>query len=212
MDYFLLLFIRTLAVYFIVLLVFRIMGKRELGELSILDFVVFLFIAEVAALSIENMDTPFFETMLPVAYFVIIQVGMSWIVLKSKKIRSFIEGEAILIIEKGVINEHAMRKERYNLDDLTQQLREQGVRSVQDVARAFLEQSGKLSVFLKSDGTYVYPLILDGEIDVQNLQRAQLTEQWLVEQLEARGYRDSAQIFFCFYEREELYIQLKARK
>lgn len=109
----------------------------------------------------------------------------------------------------GIINEKEMRKQRYNLDDLLQQLREQQIGSIQKVSYAFLEPSGNLSVFKKESQQYVFPLIIDGEIQIDHLQRLGKDEKWLREELEKKSILDVNKIFYCSYEDDSLYIQLK---
>ncbi|MER2112756.1 MAG: YetF domain-containing protein, partial [Solibacillus isronensis] len=136
----------------------------------------------------------------------------SWLILKNKKLRDFIEGDPSLVIRDGFICEMEMKKQRYNLDDLLQQLREQGVCSVQDVAYAFLEQSGKLSIYQKNQGGFILPLILDGYVDKRHLKIIGKDEEWLVRELLVNGYPNIRDIFYCSYEDGKWFVQLRARK
>lgn len=208
----LLIIIRTIILYIVVVVVFRLMGKREVGELSILDVVIFVLIAEVAALAIENVHSPFFESILPILILFLIQYLNSLIILKNKRLRDIIEGDPAIIVENGSIIETEMRKQRYNLDDLLQQLREAGVDSVTSVAYAFLEQSGKLSIYLKGEKPFSLPLVLDGYIDKRHLRLIGKDVTWLEQELFVAGYTNIAQIFYCCYEEGKLHVQLKARK
>ncbi|MEK4230122.1 DUF421 domain-containing protein [Solibacillus sp. FSL H8-0538] len=212
MNDYMLIISRTVFVYIIVLLVFRLMGKREVGELSILDLAVFVLMAEVAAFALDDVHKNFWKDILPILILFGIQYINSVLLLRIKKLRDIIDGDPSMIVENGLILEHEMRKQRYNLDDLFQQLREQGVSSVQSVACAFLEQSGKLSVYLKDDSPYVLPLILDGYVDARHLKLLRRDQEWLEQELHAIGYYDVAQIFYCSYENGQLHVQLKARK
>lgn len=135
-DYTLIIF-RTIVLYIILLVVFRLMGKREVGELSIVDLAIFVLMGEIAAIALDDYDRQFFKAILPIILLFLIQYLNSWLILKNKKLRDFIEGDPSLVIRDGYICEAEMKKQRYNLDDLLQQLREQGVCSVQDVAYAF---------------------------------------------------------------------------
>ncbi|MER2106366.1 MAG: DUF421 domain-containing protein [Solibacillus sp.] len=207
-----LIIIRTIILYILVVVVFRLMGKREVGELSILDVVIFVLIAEVAALALEDVHSSFFESILPIIILFIIQYLNSFVILKNKRLRDVIEGDPSLMIKDGVIMEHEMRKQRYNLDDLFQQLREAGVDSVTSVAYAFLEQSGKLSIYLKGEKPFSLPLVLDGFIDQRHLRLIGKDLAWLEQELFVAGYTNTAQIFYCCYEEGKLHVQLKARK
>lgn len=133
--------------YIFILIVFRLMGKREVGELSIMDLVVFVLIAECVAFAIDEVEKPVLQNVFPIVILFAVQYLNSLITLKSKKVRDLIDGDPSIIVHNGVINQEEMRKQRYNLDDLFQQMREERIPSVQQIAYAFLEPSGKLSIF-----------------------------------------------------------------
>ena len=210
-DYTLIIF-RTIVLYVILLVVFRLMGKREVGELSIVDLAIFVLMGEIAAIALDDYDRQFFKAVLPIILLFLIQYLNSWLILKNKKLRDFIEGDPSLVIRDGYICEAEMKKQRYNLDDLLQQLREQGVCSVQDVAYAFLEQSGKLSIYQKDQGGFILPLILDGYVDKRHLKIIGKDEKWLVHELLVNGYPNIRDIFYCSYEDGKWFVQLRARK
>ena len=212
MDDFLIISLRTILLYFIALFVFRLMGKREVGELSLLDFAVYVLIAEVASLAIDNLDQPLLLHIVPIILLFIIQYLNALFILKNKKMRDAIGGDPTIIIRDGVIVEAEMRKQRYNLDDLFQQLREQGISSVQNVAYAFLEQSGKLSVFEKGNEPFILPLIVDGYVDEKHLIFIGKERKWLEDMLRNEGIYTTDDVFYCCYENEKLYYQLKSRK
>lgn len=212
MEEYLIIFSRTIFLYLLVLLVFRLMGKRELGELSILDVAVYLLIAEVAAIALDNYEQSFFKSILPILILFAIQYLNAIFILKNKRVRDVIDGDPSIIVRDGVILEHEMRKQRYNLDDLFQQLREQGVGSIQNIAFAFLEQSGKLSIYLKEDPKFILPLIVDGYLDTKHLRLINKTEQWLEDELRQQGIYSAKQVFYCCYEEGKVHVQLKARK
>lgn len=200
---------RTIILYWVILGILRIMGKREVGELSIFDLVVFLLIAEVAAFALDDPNSNFIHAIVPMVVLLIIQIGVSYFSLKSKKFRDAMEGKPSIIMKEGIIIEKEMRKQRYNLDDLLQQLREQQIGSVQSVSYAFLEPSGNLSIFKKESEQYVFPLIIDGEIQQDHLERIGKSEKWLREELEKQSIMNVEKIFYCSFEEDALYIQLK---
>ncbi|WP_019414052.1 DUF421 domain-containing protein [Paenisporosarcina sp. TG20] len=211
MDEFLTLAWRTIFLYILILVIFRLMGKREVGELSLMDLVVFVMIAEVATFAIDNPDRKLLESIMPMLLLLVIQLVTAFWSLKSKRVRDLIDGSPSVIIRNGEIIESEMRKLRYNLDDLFQQLREQQIGSVQDVAYAFLEPSGHLSVF-KIDGDHpVLPLIVDGDIQESHLELIQQDKYWLLEELKKIHIYDYKTVFYCSYERQKLYVQMKER-
>ncbi|WP_409301896.1 DUF421 domain-containing protein [Peribacillus sp. SCS-155] len=201
--------LRSLFFYFVLLAIFRIMGKREIGELSILDLVVFIMIADMAVLPIEDTEKPIFDALLPMILLLAVQVGLAFISLKSVTFRHMIDGKPSIIIDKGKIDEKEMRRLRYNFDDLLTQLRQKNIINVSDVEYAILEPSGKLSVIEKrmiEKESAPYPLIVDGTIIEETLVRIHKTAGWLQEQISKKGYRDVRDISLCTYDNGQLYI------
>ena len=207
MDFLLDIF-KTLFFYFLITFMYRIMGKREVGELSVMDFIVSLFIAELAAISIDKHDENIFMSLIPMIILVLLQIGVSKISLKNSKVRTIIDGNPSVIINRGKVNFKEMLKQRYNLDDLLVQLRAQSVKSIEEVDYAILETSGKLSVFKKEDDStrsYPLPIIIDGEIQEDALMQINKTKMWLDKYLEKECYVVS-DIFYCFYKNNNLFI------
>lgn len=207
MDY-LLILLKTLFFYFAIVLFYRFMGKREVGELGIIDLIVSILIAELAAISIEKYDTSVFLMLLPIALLVILQIILAKISLKSDKLRNMLDGEASMIIDNGKVNFKEMIKQRYNLEDLLTQLRARNVKSIEEVEYAILETSGKLSVFTKdakNSGPYPLPIILDGKVQMATLKRLNKKEKWLNELLDAKKVKLD-DVFYAFYKDKQLFI------
>ncbi|MBM7660689.1 uncharacterized membrane protein YcaP (DUF421 family) [Bacillus mesophilus] len=206
---------RTLFLYALIVIIFRLMGKREVGELSILDLVVFIMIAESAVAGIESPDKPVIESVLPMLLLMIIQISLATVSLKSKKIRDLLDGEPSMLIENGKINEEQMKKQRYNFDDLLTQLRDKNVNNLADVEFAILEPTGKLSVFEKDHkkrSTLHLPLIIDGSVQENHLKILDKTNFWLRQQLRDLGYRNIKEISYCSYDNGVFYIDLIDKK
>lgn len=146
MEFYITILARTLFLYFLIVLIFRLMGKREIGELSILDLVVFIMIAEMAVTAIEAPSDPLINTVIPMLILMIIQISLAYLSLKNQKIRHILDGKPTIIINRGKVDEQAMRTQRYNFDDLMTQLRDKNINNVADVEFAILEPTGKLSV------------------------------------------------------------------
>lgn len=213
MDYFTI-GLRTLLVYFLLMIIFRVMGKREIGQVSILDFVVSIMIAEIAVLSIESPDEPMLKSILPIFILVAIQIILALLSLNNEKIRGLVDGKPSILIDRGRIDEREMRKQRYNFDDLLIQLREKDITRVSDVEFAILESSGKLSVIKKDEKSerfnFPLPLILDGHIQKEHLKRMNKTEEWLQIELRKLGFEDTKKISFCSLNKEGgFYVDLK---
>lgn len=186
MDEILALTFRTIVLYFIIFILFRLMGKREIGELSILDLVVFIMMAEIAVLAIENLDDHLLHTIIPILVLTLIQVIFAYLSLKNQKIRRLLDGKPTIIIDRGKIDEHAMRTQRYNYDDLMTQLRDKNVERIGDVSYAILEPTGKLSVFTKDGPNKMIelPLIVDGVVQKEELEKIGKDQEWLEQKLE----------------------------
>jgi len=184
------------------------MGKREIGELTIMDFIVSIFIAEMVAISIENYNSNIFLSLIPIGVLVFLQVVFSVVSLKSQATRKIVDGQPSVIISRGKLNFKEMLKQRYNLDDLLTQLRGQSIKSIEEVDYAILETSGKLSVFKKADDkdrTYPLALILDGVLDEEVLLQIKKTKNWLYQELEKENLK-LENIFYAFYRNKKLYI------
>ncbi len=199
---------RTVFFYFIIILAYKFMGKRELGELSLIDFVISTVLSQMIAISIENYKDPLMYTFIPLILLVFLQVILAIITLKNKKIRNFIDGKESLIINKGVLNIKEMIKQRYSLDDLLNQLRDKGIRSIEEVDYAILETGGKLSVFKKNEKSikvFPLPLILDGEIEKENLEYLDKDEEWLYDILKEKKV-ELENVFYSFLRGNDIFI------
>lgn len=197
---------RTLLFYVVIAIVYRFMGKREVGELSIMDFIVSLLITELAAIAIDKYKSNLLITIIPIMALVIVQIVIAKISLKSQDIRESIEGKPSVIINRGKINFKEMLSQRYNLDDLLTQLREQSVKSIEDVDYAILETSGKLSIFQKgSDKNYPLPVIIDGKIDEETLVQIKKDESWINKVLNDKSFK-LEDVFYAFYRNNNLFI------
>ncbi|WP_404813380.1 DUF421 domain-containing protein [Halobacillus yeomjeoni] len=191
---------RTAITYFSILLVFRLMGKREIGELSVMDLVVFIMLAEIAVFLIEKPEDPLWFAIVPMSVLLTIQLVSAWISLKSQKFRNWFDGKPSLIIRHGKIDEREMKRQRYNFNDLLMQLREHGIQQVNQVDYAILEPTGKLSIFEKKEGEesdYAVVLIADGEIQYSGLQTIQKNKNWLLNEVKKQGYSSIDQVSLC---------------
>ncbi|MGE8206114.1 DUF421 domain-containing protein [Heyndrickxia sp. NPDC080065] len=205
---------KTIILYLVILGIFRFMGKREIGELSVLDLVIFIMLGELAAVAIENHKEPIAHTILPMLILLVIQVLFAFISLKNPTFRKIIDGAPSIIIRRGRIDEKAMKKQRYNFDDLLMQLRQKDINNIADVEYAILETSGELSIIKKDNKkkqkqTFTLPLIVDGNIYKENLATRNVSETWLRRELRKRGHTDLKNISFCSFQDGEFFIDLK---
>lgn len=204
MEYFTIIF-RTLFFYFFIVFVYRIMGKREVGQLGIIDLIVSVLIAELVAISLDNTKTSIFMAIIPIILLVLCQIGMALLSLNKKSVREMFDGKPSVIINNGKIQIKEMIKQRYNLDDLLTQLREENFKSISEVDYAILETSGKLSVFKKENSkkvTFPLPLIVEGKIEYDNLKLLNKDTNWLLNNLKT----DISNVFYGFYKENNIYI------
>ncbi|MFG6494024.1 DUF421 domain-containing protein [Fictibacillus sp. UD] len=194
---------RTLFIYFLIMVIFRMMGKREIGKLSIIDFVVSIMIAELAVISIEDPKIPMLNSLVSIFVLLGIQLLLALVSLKSRRMREIVDGKPSLIIREGKVDEEEMKKQRYNFDDLLTQLRENNIKSLNEVEFGVLETTGKLSVIKKNEDSnktpfqMILPLILDGKMLEDNLEKMDKTPFWLRQELKKVGYKDIKTISFC---------------
>ena len=201
--------IRTVIFYFIIIIAYKIMGKREIGQLGVIDLIISILIAELVAISIENFNDNLFNTIIPIFLLVGIEITLAYLSIKSKKIRRLFDGKPSIIIQDGKINYKEMQKLRYSIDDLLLQLRQQSIKSIEEVEYALLEHNGKLSIFpfnpLKIKGIYPMPLIIDGKIQVSTLHAIKKNKYWLDKLLDNKNIKCN-DVFYAFYKKKTLYI------
>lgn len=196
---------KTLLFLVVIILMLKIMGKRELGQLNAFDIVIFFMISELFSLSIDKPKEDIWISLLPILIIFLMQIIMSFVVLKSNKIRKIIEENPSFIINNGVINQKKMKKLRYNIDDLMQQIRNNGIDNISQVKFAILESNGNLSIIEKNkeNSKIPFPLIKDGKIDNQVLNVLNKDRKWLLEKLKEKGYSNEKNIFICILDNND---------
>lgn len=218
-------FIRTLILFTIVVVVMRIMGKRQIGELQPFELAVAIMISELAAVPMQNTGIPLINGIIPILTLLIAQLVLSFVSLKSVRARGLICGKPSILIENGKINEENLRKEMFTLNDLLEQLRIKDVPNIADVEFAILETNGQLSVIPKSQKRPLNPedlniptkyeglpldLIVDGDVIYKNLEKAGLDENWLKSELNKFGIDNVKDILFATLDTNgNLYYQQK---
>lgn len=219
-------FLRTVFVYFLIFLMMRLMGKREVGKLSTFDLVVSFMIADISSIALEELDRSLWVGLVPIFTIVALQVLLSFVFLKFGQIRRWVEGKPSIIINKGKIDKEAMAKTRYNIDDLLMQLREKSISDIRDVEYAILETSGKLSVFQKNSENELskenisslreetpfrlpLPLVMEGKVLPNELKKMGKDDRWLKRQLKKQGIDDIRNVFYASVNQQgEFYIDV----
>lgn len=194
--------------YGVIVFALRVMGKREVGELSVLDMVIYFVMSEILALTISETNETIIKALLAIFTLVLMQILVAWTCLKKKKWRDFFEGTPNIIIKDGLINQEAMRKQRYTIDDLLFQLRDKDVSTPDEVQFAILENSGVLTVLKKNDSKVKWPdpLIADGILQKEVLHHIQLDETWLNDELRKQGIEKIEDVFLCLHQKNGLYV------
>jgi uncharacterized membrane protein YcaP (DUF421 family) len=200
---------RAVVLYAMVLLLFRLMGKRTLGEMQPHDFVIVISIAEIIGEPLaEPKEVQMTAPIVAIITLALTQVALAYAALKSKTVRYLVEGKATLIVKNGQAIPQNMARMKYNMDDLTEHLRMKGLRSVVDVEFAYLEPNGTLSVILKKTAepvtprflgeTASVPLIHDGRLDRDKLRDAGISLDHLRGMLAARGIGSIADVEMAY--------------
>lgn len=187
-------FIKTIIIYLFVLLAVRLMGKREIGQLQPLELVVIIIIADVASVPMEEVGTPILQGIVPIFALVVGQLILSYLNIKFPFFHKLISGKASVLIAKGTINQENLKKQRYTIDGLIEQLRVAGYPDIKDIEYAILETSGEISVIPKQDKVSVtvgdmniksdyvgYPriIVMDGVLYENNLKNLGYDKKWL---------------------------------
>ena len=192
-------FLRAAILYFALLVVTRLMGKREMGQMQPFETVIFMLMANLASVPMSDTGVPIFTGILGIAALLAVQTLLAVLLQKLPSLRGLVSGQPIILIDRGRINLDMMRRTRYTFDDLMGQLRGSGVCSAAQVEYAVLETDGSLSILQKADPVPRLPfiLVLDGEIQKESLRRSGYEEKWLARELEKQGYPDIRRVAYA---------------
>ena len=175
----LIIMIRTVILYAVIILMMRLMGKKQLGELQPSELVTTILVSNVATLSIEDPTIPMLIGLVPILMIVCIDVIMSVITLKSPKFRRLVTGSPKIIISDGVIDRKELEKLRYTIDDVLGAMREQSIFDITEVRYAIVETTGKINFFKKTDGENDPPCVVikDGIVEKSGLAVSGMSEK-----------------------------------
>jgi uncharacterized membrane protein YcaP (DUF421 family) len=208
----LILFGRTVILYFTAVLVIRIMGKRQIGQLQPFELVITIIIAELVVIPMQDKDVPLLEGLVPAFTLLFLQYLVSLVLMKSEGARGMVCGIPSVLVHNGRLVEKELRRLRYNLSDLLEQLRVKGFPDVSDVEFAVLETNGELSVVPKSQKRPVQPadlqlatsyeglplpLIVDGKVKVGSLAKARLDRSWLQTEMQKQGIKKPKDVLYA---------------
>lgn len=196
-------FVRTAILYLLIMIGLRLMGKRQIGELEPTELVMTMLLSDLAAVPMQDFGIPLLAGIIPILTLLSLSMLLSYFSLHNLKFRELVCGKPSILIRRGVLQQDVMRKNRYTVDELLEELREQGYTSVEDVKYAVLENSGQLSVLpwthcqpptakqlgMEPGDETTMPVILidDGRVLKGNLSACGRDEAWLVRELRRQG-------------------------
>lgn len=219
---------RTVVMFLLVTIVMRFMGKRQIGELQPSELATSIMISNIAAIPIENFDSPLLYGAIPIITLACLEVLLSAVLLKSRTLRGFLAGKPRFVIRDGVIDQMELRELRWSIDDLMEQLRGNGVFDISDVSYAVIETNGNLSVYQKfpsrpatNESLHVAspkfdepPVIVisDGKIVPKALAAVGLNENWLQRILRQENRRASEIFLLSCTRAGDYHLVLKEAK
>ena len=205
--------IRSLILVSVAVLTFRLLGKRQVGQLQPFELVIAIMIADLAATPMESLDTPLWRGIAPMLSLIVLHQLITLLSLKSQRLRAFFSGTPTVVIRNGRIDYKALRRLCFNLNDLLEELRTGGILSPTEVGTAIMETSGRLSVF--PDGAHrpgcpqdlglptgyegiPLTLVMDGQLEKHNLLLSGRGEKWLLKRLKECGFDNLKQVLLCY--------------
>lgn len=204
--------LRTIILYFLVVLTMRSMGKRQIGQLQPFELVITIMISELASLPMQDTRVPLIHGIIPILTLLILEIILSVVQLKSEKSRAILCGEPTILINKGKIDVSALRDQRLNINDLMEELRLKDFFNVEDIEYAILETSGQLSIIPKTSltvptkqdlninakqETVPVTLILDGKVNIKNLSSINKDADWLMNMLKKNSANSPKDVFIA---------------
>lgn len=222
----LVLFIRSILIYIIVLVVMRLMGKREIGQLQPFELVISIIIADLAAIPISNSGIPLTNGIIPILGLLVMDLIISIGNMKSMKFRQFISGKPSILIYRGKINEKVLRKERFTINELQERLRDKSIMNLGDVEYAILETSGQINVIQKPNKRTTIPedfniepeyegisydLVIDGNIMYDNLSILEKDYKWLKKEVKKFGYNPEEALVVTIDGKGQIFSQKKEK-
>lgn len=204
--------IRTIILYLLVILSMRLMGKKQIGQLEPFELAIAIMISELASLPMQDTRIPIMHGVIPIVTLLVLQTILALIQLKSEKMRAILSGKPSILVKSGKIDILELKKEKFNINDLMEELRLQGYYNLEDIEYAILETSGQLSVIPKTEFCNVtksdlklsvtqdalpITLILNGRINKENLKIINKDENWIKEQLKKNKISSIKDVFLA---------------
>ncbi len=226
-DYMLVIFIRTIVLYILVLVVMRLMGKREIGQMQPFELAIAIMIADLASTPMADSGIPITNGIIPILGLLFMHLIISIMNLKSIKIREIICGKPAILIYRGKIDEEVLKRENFTINELQERLRGNNVVNIGDVEYAILETSGQVNVIQKPEKRNVtpedlnlqpdyegipYDLVIDTKIMYDNLKKIGKDYNWLKKQVDKFGFSPEEALVVTLDGKGQIFAQKKQQK
>lgn len=220
----LIIFFRAIVLYILVLVVMRLMGKREIGQLQPFELAIAIMIADLASIPMTDTGVPISNGIVPILGLLLMHLLISIINLKSIKAREIICGKPRILIYRGKIDEMALKKERFTINELQERLRDKNIVNIFDVEYAILETNGQISVIEKPNKRTTtpddfgiipdyeglsYDLVIDGKIMSENLKKLNKDYNWLKTEVLKFGYKPDDALLVTIDGKGQIFSQKK---
>lgn len=219
-------FVRSIILYVIVLVVMRLMGKREIGQLQPFELAIAIMIADLASVPMSEVGIPIINGIIPIFSLLVMHLIISFINLKSIKMRQLICGKPSILIYRGKINEKVLIKERFTINELQERLRANNINNLADVEYAILETSGQVSIIQKPNKRTTIPedfnimpeyegisydLVVDGKIMNDNLKILNKTYEWLKKEVNKFNIEPEEALLVTVNAKGDIFCQKKEK-
>lgn len=220
-------FVRSIILYIIILIVMRLMGKREIGQLQPFELVIAIMIADLASIPMTEAGIPIWSGIIPILALLIMHLIISMINMKSIRMREIVCGKPTILIYRGKIDEKALTKERFTINELEERLRGNNISNIGDVEYAILETGGQLTVIQKPNKRNTIPedfnimpdyegisydLVIDGVIMRENLQKVGKNYEWLKKSVQKFGFNPEEALIVTLDGKGQIFCQKKDKK
>ena len=219
-------FVRVLIIYILVLIVMRLMGKRELGQMQPFELVIAIMIADLASVPMADTGIPITNGIIPILALLLVQLVISIINLKSINGRKIICGKPSILVYRGKIDEKVMKKEKFTVNELQERLRQNNIFNIGDVEYAILETSGQVTVIQKPEKRNTtpadfniqpdyegipYDLVIDGKVMHENLKIIGKNYEWLRKQVSKFNIKPEEALLVTLDGKGQMFCQGKSK-
>ncbi len=219
--------IRTIFLYILVLIVMRLMGKREIGQLQPFELAISIMIADLASIPMSDTGIPISNGIIPILGLLVMHLLISLINMKSIKAREIMCGKPSILIYRGKIDEKALKKERFTINELQERLRGSNVVNLGDVEYAILETNGQVTVIQKPNKRTAIPedfniepdyegipydLVVDGKVMLNNLKQIGRDLNWLNKQVEKFNIKPEEALIVTYDGKGQIFCQAKEKE